>query len=85
VSTPAVEFRDIAMRFGEKAALQDINLTIVEGSFVVLLGPSGGGKTTLLNILGGFLEPTAGQVLIDGKDVTQTPPARRPTTTVFQD
>jgi spermidine/putrescine transport system ATP-binding protein len=85
VSTPAVEFRDIAMRFGEKAALQDINLTIAEGSFVVLLGPSGGGKTTLLNILGGFLEPTAGQVLIDGKDVTQTPPARRPTTTVFQD
>jgi len=85
VSTPAVEFRDISMRFGEKTALQDINLTIAEGSFVVLLGPSGGGKTTLLNILGGFLEPTAGQVLIDGKDVTQTPPARRPTTTVFQD
>jgi len=78
VSTPAVEFRDISMRFGEKTALQDINLTIAEGSFVVLLGPSGGGKTTLLNILGGFLEPTAGQVLIDGKDVTQTPPARRP-------
>jgi spermidine/putrescine transport system ATP-binding protein len=85
VSAPAVEFRDIAMRFGEKAALQDINLTIAAGSFVVLLGPSGGGKTTLLNILGGFLEPTAGQVLIDGRDVTQMPPARRPTTTVFQD
>ncbi|MDX1576207.1 MAG: ABC transporter ATP-binding protein, partial [Kiloniellales bacterium] len=62
-----------------------IDLTIEEGSFVVLLGPSGGGKTTLLNILGGFLEPTAGQVLIKGADVTHVPPARRPTTTVFQD
>ena len=85
MTPPAVEFRDIAMRFGDKPALQDINLTIEEGSFVVLLGPSGGGKTTLLNILGGFLEPSAGSVLIDGRDVTYVPPARRPTTTVFQD
>jgi spermidine/putrescine transport system ATP-binding protein len=82
---PAVEFRAIAMRFGDKVALQDINLAIEEGSFVVLLGPSGGGKTTLLNILGGFLEPSGGQVLIKGKDVTHVPPAKRPTTTVFQD
>ncbi|GAB4352769.1 MAG: ABC transporter ATP-binding protein [Kiloniellaceae bacterium] len=85
MTTPAVEFRDIAMRFGDKVALRDINLTIAEGSFVVLLGPSGGGKTTLLNILGGFLEPTGGQVLIKGAEVTHVPPARRPTTTVFQD
>ena len=85
MTLPAVEFRDIAMRFGDKVALRDINLAITEGSFVVLLGPSGGGKTTLLNILGGFLDPSAGQVLINGKDVTQVPPARRPTTTVFQD
>ena len=85
MSTPAVEFRDIAMCFGEKVALQGINLSIEEGSFVVLLGPSGGGKTTLLNILGGFLAPSAGQVLIKGADVTCVPPAKRPTTTVFQD
>jgi len=85
MTLPAVEFRDIAMRFGDKVALQDINLAIEEGSFVVLLGPSGGGKTTLLNILGGFLAPSAGQVLIKGADVTQVPPAKRPTTTVFQD
>jgi len=50
-----------------------------------LLGPSGSGKTTLLNILGGFVEPSAGRVLIGGEDVTRAPPARRPTTTVFQD
>jgi len=85
VTLPAVEFRNISMRFGEKLALQNIDLTIAEGSFVVLLGPSGGGKTTLLNILGGFLEPSAGQVLIKGEEVTHVPPAKRPTTTVFQD
>lgn len=85
MTTPAVEFRDIAMVFGEKSAVTDINLAIGNGEFVVLLGPSGGGKTTLLNILGGFLRPTRGSVLINGEDVTESPPVKRPTTTVFQD
>ena len=85
MTQPAVEFRDIEMRFGDKVALSGVDLTVHKGDFVVLLGPSGGGKTTLLNILGGFLEPTRGAVLIDGADVTGIPPAKRPTTTVFQD
>jgi spermidine/putrescine transport system ATP-binding protein len=85
MSVPAVEFRGIGMDFGEKTAVSDIDLTIGKGEFVVLLGPSGGGKTTLLNILGGFLTPTAGAVFIDGAEVTEIPPAKRPTTTVFQD
>ena len=85
MTVPAVEFRAISMRFGDNTAVQDVSLTIEEGAFVVLLGPSGGGKTTLLNILGGFLEPTSGQVLLGGRDITHTPPAKRPTTTVFQD
>ena len=85
MSEPAVEFRDVSMRFGDTAALTGINLTVDEGAYMVLLGPSGGGKTTLLNILGGFLEPSGGQVLIRGEDLTRVPPARRPTTTVFQD
>ncbi len=85
MTVPAVEFRGIAMHFGARAALSGIDLAIAEGEFVVLLGPSGGGKTTLLNILGGFLTPTAGHVFIRGQDVTAMPPARRPTTTVFQD
>ena len=85
MSAPAVEFRQVTMRFGAKLAVDDVDLAIKPGAFCVLLGPSGGGKTTLLNILGGFLEPSAGQVLIDGQDVTQVPPAKRATTTVFQD
>lgn len=85
MTTPAVEFQKIGMTFGEKVAVKDIDLSINKGEFVVLLGPSGGGKTTLLNILGGFLTPTAGKVLIDGNDVTGIAPAKRPTTTVFQD
>lgn len=85
MTAPAVEFRGIGMSFGGKVAVADINLSIDQGDFVVLLGPSGGGKTTLLNILGGFLNPTEGRVFIDGQDVTPTPPAKRPTTTVFQD
>ncbi len=85
MSIPAVEFRGITMRFGATTAVRGIDLAIDQGAFVVLLGPSGGGKTTLLNILGGFLEPTEGRVLIDGADVTDVPPAKRPTTTVFQD
>jgi spermidine/putrescine transport system ATP-binding protein len=65
--------------------LKDVNLEVQQGSFTVLLGPSGSGKTTLLLILGGFLTPSEGRVLIAGEDCTLTPPAQRPTTTVFQD
>ncbi len=85
MTRPAVEFRDISMHFGDKTALERINLEIDDGEFVVLLGPSGGGKTTLLNILGGFLEPSGGRVYIAGEDATDVPPAKRTTTTVFQD
>ena len=72
-------------RFGSFTALRDIRLDIAAGEYVVLLGPSGCGKTTLLSILGGFLTPSAGRVTVGGHDMTRVPPARRPTTTVFQD
>ena len=81
----SVRFIDIGMRFGATVALAGINLSITEGSYVVLLGPSGGGKTTLLNILGGFLEPTSGRIEIKGEDMAGVPAAKRPTATVFQD
>ena len=85
MNSPAVQFLDIGMQFGSVAALTNINLAIDEGAYVVLLGPSGGGKTTLLNILGGFLQPSTGHVRIYGNDVTDIPAAKRPTATVFQD
>ncbi len=83
--TARIEVRGVTHRFGEFTALSGLNLTIEAARFAVLLGPSGCGKTTLLSILGGFLTPTEGKVLIGGKDVTLLPPAKRATTTVFQD
>jgi spermidine/putrescine transport system ATP-binding protein len=80
-----VEMTGITQRFNAQTALNNVSLAIGRGGFTVLLGPSGSGKSTLLNILGGFLTPTQGRVLIDDVDVTATPPARRPTATVFQD
>ena len=85
MDTSFVSIRKIRKVYGNLVALNDVDLAIQQGQFVVLLGPSGSGKTTLLSILGGFIQPTSGQVIIDGEDVTSTPPARRPTVTVFQD
>jgi spermidine/putrescine transport system ATP-binding protein len=85
VTAPLVEIRAVSQSFGAIQAVRDISLEIAPGSYAVLLGPSGSGKTTLLSILGGFLVPSAGRVLIAGADCTTTPPARRPTATVFQD
>jgi len=81
----AVEVRGLRKTYGEAAILRGLNLTIEPGAYTVVLGPSGSGKTTLLAVLGGFTEADSGQVLIDGVDVTAWTPARRPTTTVFQD
>jgi spermidine/putrescine transport system ATP-binding protein len=82
---PLVDIQNISQIFSGTHALRDVSLTIASGSYTVLLGPSGSGKTTLLSILGGFLAPTQGKVLISGEDCTTTPPAKRPTATVFQD
>ena len=83
--TASIEINQVTHRFGEFTALQDINLSVETGSFTVLLGPSGCGKTTLLSILGGFIKPTFGSVLLGGTDVTHMEPATRATTTMFQD
>jgi spermidine/putrescine transport system ATP-binding protein len=80
-----VEMKNISHSFGRVSVLSDVSLTIKAGSYTVLLGPSGSGKTTLLSILGGFLIPRKGNVLISGVNCTTLAPARRPTTTVFQD
>ncbi len=75
----------IAKRYADVAALEEVSLSVPEGSYVVLLGPSGSGKTTLLSVIGGFTVPTSGRIEIAGRDVTALGPAARPTTTVFQD
>ena len=83
-SPPAVEVRDLAKHYGTVKALRGVDLSIASGEYFVLLGPSGGGKTTLLRTIGGFNKPTAGQVLLHGEDVSELPPNKRPTSMVFQ-
>jgi spermidine/putrescine transport system ATP-binding protein len=85
MTEPLAVIRNVSHRFGTVSVLDDVSLNIAAGRFTVLLGPSGSGKTTLLSIVGGFLIPTEGQILIAGVDCTHMPPAQRPTTTVFQD
>ncbi len=76
---------NITKLYGTAAALRDVSLTVAGHDYVVLLGPSGSGKTTLLSVIGGFTTPTSGRIHIAGRDVTEIGPAKRPTTTVFQD
>ena len=83
--TTIVSLHSVQQQFGNFVALENINLEIEAGEFLVLLGPSGCGKSTLLFILGGFLTQTSGQVLIGGKNMFGVPPKARPTTTMFQD
>ena len=67
-----LETRNITMRFGEETIIKDISIAVDEGELVSLLGVSGGGKTTLFNCIAGIYQPTEGQVILDGKDITGT-------------
>src|SRR5271168_590628 len=79
-----VEIDRVTKSFGDFKAVDDVSLKIYKGEIFCLLGPSGCGKTTLLRMLGGFETPTSGRILIDGVDVSRTPPNRRPVNMVFQ-
>jgi spermidine/putrescine transport system ATP-binding protein len=85
---PAIELVGIAKRFqsrrGTVTAVERVDLVIGEGEFFSLLGPSGCGKTTTLRMIGGFEEPTQGQILLYGKDVVGVPPNHRDVNMVFQ-
>lgn len=83
--TASVTLTAIDHHFDAFHVLKDISLEIAAGEYITLLGPSGCGKTTLLNVLGGFVVPRAGRVMIGETDMTHVQPAKRPTTTVFQD
>jgi putative spermidine/putrescine transport system ATP-binding protein len=80
----AVEFRALRRAYGSTHALDGLDLALRPGELLALLGPSGCGKTTALRLLAGFDTPTAGQVLIGGRDVTGVPAAKRDTGMVFQ-
>jgi len=75
---------DLCKDFGDLTAVDHLNLTISAGEFFSLLGPSGCGKSTTLRLIAGFERPTSGKVLIDGVDMSTTPPHLRPVNTVFQ-
>ncbi|WP_448331966.1 ABC transporter ATP-binding protein [Streptomyces sp. DSM 41534] len=79
-----VEFRRLRREFGPTVALDGLDLTVRPGELLALLGPSGCGKTTALRLLAGFEHPDAGEVLVDGQDVTGVPAHRRDAGMVFQ-
>jgi spermidine/putrescine transport system ATP-binding protein len=81
---PSVRLDHVTKRFGDFAAVREMELDIPRGQFFTMLGPSGCGKTTTLRMVAGFEEPSEGRVLLDGDDVTALPAFKRPTNTVFQ-
>lgn len=82
--TNSVEIKNLDLRFGSVNVLQDLNLEIGKGEFLVLLGSSGCGKSTLLNCIAGLLDVTAGQIHINNKNVTWAEPSERGIGMVFQ-
>ncbi len=80
----ALSLENINKSFGDTHVLKDINLTVEDGEFIVFVGPSGCGKSTLLRVIAGLEDASSGTIRIRGKDVTQTPPAKRGVAMVFQ-
>ena len=80
----AIEVHNVNKRFGDFTALDDVSITIASGSLTALLGPSGGGKSTLLRVIAGLETPDSGSISISGSDATALPPQRRNVGFVFQ-
>ncbi|TMG41741.1 MAG: ATP-binding cassette domain-containing protein, partial [Chloroflexi bacterium] len=81
----AVRLEGIRKTFGDVVAVAGVDLDVKAGEFFSLLGPSGCGKTTCLRMIAGFEEPTAGRILLQGRDVSRQPAYLRDVNTVFQD
>jgi putative spermidine/putrescine transport system ATP-binding protein len=84
-TAPAIRLTGLRKEFGPTTAVDGIDLEIADGEFFSMLGPSGSGKTTVLRMIAGFEQPTAGTVALGGVDVTRAAPFQRDVSTVFQD
>jgi putative spermidine/putrescine transport system ATP-binding protein len=83
-ASAAVAVNGVAKHFGGMVAVEDISFTVKRGSFVTLLGPSGSGKTTILRMIAGFIYPSAGEIVINGRPISTVPPYKRSIGVVFQ-
>jgi putrescine transport system ATP-binding protein len=81
---PLIEFKNVVKKFGDFTAVNDVSLNIYEREFFALLGPSGCGKTTLMRMVGGFDQPTEGDVFLAGQSLKGVPPYKRPVNMMFQ-
>jgi putrescine transport system ATP-binding protein len=83
-AVPLIRFENVTKRFGDFTAVDSVSLDIYEREFFSLLGPSGCGKTTLMRMLAGFEEASAGRITLGGRDLAGVPPYERPTNMMFQ-
>ncbi|MGH6953678.1 MAG: ABC transporter ATP-binding protein [Alphaproteobacteria bacterium] len=83
-TAPFIRIQGVSKRFGPFLAVDNVSLDVLKGEMFSLLGASGCGKTTLLRLLAGFEQPTAGQIFLDGADMAGVPPYERPVNMVFQ-
>src|SRR5262245_44834912 len=74
---PALELREISASYGATRVLRSVSLTVQPGSVTALIGPNGAGKTTSLRVASGLMKPSAGQVLLNGKEITHSSASRR--------
>src|SRR5437879_13479111 len=80
---PRIKIEGVSKNFGKIKALEQVNFEMQDGEYVTILGPSGCGKTTLIKIVAGIWTPTEGRVLVDNKDLTNTPMEERDLGSVF--
>ena len=83
-SSHSLSLDRLTKRYGQQAAIESVTLDVARGKFVTLLGPSGSGKTTILMAVAGFIPPTSGRILLDGRDITEVAPEHRNFGMVFQ-
>ncbi len=84
IENKIIDIVNVSKEFDGTPAVNNVNLYVRKGEFITLLGPSGCGKTTTLRMIAGFENPTSGRIFLNGKDITNLPPHKRPVNTVFQ-